>query len=480
MGRRKISLKSGVFYSLLYIIVATTIALALVWYINEKRNLKNRSTELFERYEKQQKEYLVEEVEKTITVIDAIRNTHKDVDEENIKQEVLSVLAAIRLRYEGYLFINQFDGRALLFDGKKVEGYKNVSDMVDPTGLRLFDIEKEAYLDVNGKFMEYLFKKIDSSEPEPKISFMKGYRGWEWIIGAGTYKNKPTQELLALQQGFNASFKKNLLWLTILSGLFVALCLWLLKYIEGKLHGQVISITNYLNKAATSESLIDTDKLSYKELHLIGDSLNKMIIEKRQLTKSFIERDQDIKSIFSAATNVGFVISDMKGKDSTIKEFSPGAENIFGYKKSEIIGKRIGILHHPGDDKNFMRFQKILLKRENGYQAEAKLVKKGGESFDVFFITHQLSRPDDEPAMLCVVLDISKRKKAENELRMLKNELEAKINERTKELVDKNEELLEKNRKLENFNDLFVGREFRIKELKNKINDLEKKLNNGA
>ena len=243
---------------------------------------------------------------------------------------------------------------------------------------------------------------------------------------------------------------------------------------------QVISITNFLNEAATSENLIDTGKLSYKELYIIGESLNNMIVEKRQITKNFIEKDQDIKSIFSAATNVGFVISDMKGKDSIIKEFSPGAENIFGYKKSEIVGKRISLLHHKGDEKNFKRFQNILSKRENGFQAETTLVKKGGVSFDVFFITHQLFRPDDEPAMLCVVIDISKRKKIENELRLLKDELEYKVDERTKELVDKNNELLEKNRKLENFNDLFVGREFRIKELKNKIKDLEKKLNNGA
>ena len=105
--------------------------------------------------------------------------------------------------------------------------------MVDPTGLRLFDIEKEAYQSSEGKFMEYLFKKMDSSIPEPKISYMKGYSDWEWIIGAGTYKNEPTNELLALQKGFIHSFKHNLFWLVLATFSFISLCLLLLKKSNG-------------------------------------------------------------------------------------------------------------------------------------------------------------------------------------------------------------------------------------------------------
>ncbi|NQU87389.1 MAG: hypothetical protein HQ541_16670, partial [Mariniphaga sp.] len=75
---------------------------------------------------------------------------------------------------------------------------------------------------------------------------------------------------------------------------------------------------------------------------------------------------------------------------------------------------------------------------------------------------------------IAVVIDISKRKNAEKELEKLKKSLEIKVKERTKEIIEKNEELTEKNEELEHYNNLFVGREFRINELKIKIEELEK------
>ena len=68
-------------------------------------------------------------------------------------------------------------------------------------------------------------------------------------------------------------------------------------------------------------------------------------------------------------------------------------------------------------------------------------------------------------------VDLSEIKKVETELEKHKENLEELVKERTQELQEKNMEL-------ENFNKLFVGREFRIKELKDKIKDLEKGINN--
>lgn len=64
--------------------------------------------------------------------------------------------------------------------------------------------------------------------------------------------------------------------------------------------------------------------------------------------------------------------------------------------------------------------------------------------------------------------DITERKQAENELEKHREHLEELVKERTVELE-------EKNKKLEEFNSLFVNREFRIKELKDKVKELEGK-----
>ncbi len=63
-------------------------------------------------------------------------------------------------------------------------------------------------------------------------------------------------------------------------------------------------------------------------------------------------------------------------------------------------------------------------------------------------------------------IDITDRIKAEEEIKKFNEELEQLVNERTKEIVQKNAEL-------ERMNKLFVGREFRIKELKDEIQRLK-------
>ncbi len=70
--------------------------------------------------------------------------------------------------------------------------------------------------------------------------------------------------------------------------------------------------------------------------------------------------------------------------------------------------------------------------------------------------------------MITIFTDITERKQAKEELAKHRDHLEELVKERTAELEEKNKEL-------ERFNNLFAGREFRIKELKDKVKKLEKK-----
>ena len=71
--------------------------------------------------------------------------------------------------------------------------------------------------------------------------------------------------------------------------------------------------------------------------------------------------------------------------------------------------------------------------------------------------------------------EITERKKAEEELDKYRINLEHIVEERTSELTTTNSNLQEKNKRLAHYNELFVNREFRIKELKEKLKEYERK-----
>ena len=123
----------------------------------------------------------------------------------------------------------------------------------------------------------------------------------------------------------------------------------------------------------------------------------------------------------------------------------------------------------PKDHKYFNNMLKQIIKKGYG-RIEVDFLSKSGKSIPTEYYTSVICNKQKKPThIIAIGRDITKRKKNENELSDYREHLENMVLDRTQELINKNAEL-------EEFNQLFVGREFRIKELKDKISDLESKI----
>ena len=99
--------------------------------------------------------------------------------------------AAIRnLRYSGdeYFWVNDEETVVIVHGAQPELAGKSMRDIKDPNGLYLFrEIVKTALSANDGGFVHYMWPKPGNDKPLPKISFVKEFKPWGWIIGTGIY-----------------------------------------------------------------------------------------------------------------------------------------------------------------------------------------------------------------------------------------------------------------------------------------------------
>ncbi len=144
------------------------------------------------------------------------------------------------------------------------------------------------------------------------------------------------------------------------------------------------------------------------------EDLNIEISERKQTEKALLASEKHLKSIYKAAENVAFVVTDLAGEDTRILDISPGTEKIFGYSRNEMIGERVAIFHPPEFVEGFPKIQAELSENKKRYSGEVVLVRKSGELFPTLFTVYP--KFDDSGSVvgtIGVVIDITERKQEE-------------------------------------------------------------------
>ncbi|MBF0379666.1 MAG: cache domain-containing protein [Magnetococcales bacterium] len=98
-----------------------------------------------------------------------------------------SVIKSLRYAGTNYFWINDYSAVIVMHPIKpKLDG-KDLSEFKDKGGKKLFT-EFTTVVKKHGEgFVDYLWPKPGLEEPAGKISFVKGFKPWGWIVGSGIY-----------------------------------------------------------------------------------------------------------------------------------------------------------------------------------------------------------------------------------------------------------------------------------------------------
>lgn len=134
--------------------------------------------------EKQEKlKNLVEVAHRTIENV----NLQSDLTETERQKRAMELVKTMRYNEDDYLWINDMQPVMIMHPIKPALDGRDVSDFKDPNGKRLF-IEFVKVCQENGEgTVDYLWPKPGFDKPVPKLSYVKLFKPWGWVIGTGIY-----------------------------------------------------------------------------------------------------------------------------------------------------------------------------------------------------------------------------------------------------------------------------------------------------
>ena len=103
------------------------------------------------------------------------------------KQRAMAALKALRYSGSEYFWINDMQPRMVMHAIKPELDGKELSENKDPTGKHLFMEFVNTVKASGAGFVFYMWPKPGSEQPVQKVSYVKGFAPWGWVIGSGVY-----------------------------------------------------------------------------------------------------------------------------------------------------------------------------------------------------------------------------------------------------------------------------------------------------
>lgn len=163
-----------------------------------------------------------------------------EISETEAKRLAAEAIRAMRYRGQEYFWINDMDNVMIMHAAKpKLEG-QNLSHLKDVNGVAIFPSFKKVVEAEGAGFVAYMWPKAGSEEPVDKLSYVKGFAPWGWIVGTGVYMDD-------LQSILSSNFQTTLIIGTIIGLIALGLAWYTLRSIlnpMGSLKRAMIRLAN--------------------------------------------------------------------------------------------------------------------------------------------------------------------------------------------------------------------------------------------
>ena len=141
-----------------------------------------------ENVQKEVSRGLKQQMELLFFIIENEYEKNKDrLSHNELKTHIKNIISSNRYANNGYFWINDFDAVVVDHPIKPALNGKDMSDLADINGVKLFSEFAKMAKNNGSGFVNYVWPKPGSQNAEEKISFIRIFKPFKWAIGTGEY-----------------------------------------------------------------------------------------------------------------------------------------------------------------------------------------------------------------------------------------------------------------------------------------------------
>ena len=226
--------------------------------------------------------HVVETAYGVIAYYGGLAATHK-LSLQEAQAQTVAVLRGLRYEDNGYFFVITTEPRMVLLPLNPEREGKDLSDFKDANGKKHYMEMVNVVKRSGAGFVDYYWAKSAVGKPVPKISYVKLYEPWGWIVGSGIYLDDVDHAFVAQVIKFGG--------LALIALLLIGFAVW---YIARSITQPIADAVNIANALAAGD-------LSVK-IEVTGKDETGLLLIAMQTTVDKLS--QIIGEVNSAATNI--------------------------------------------------------------------------------------------------------------------------------------------------------------------------------
>ncbi|XVK05335.1 cache domain-containing protein [Maridesulfovibrio sp. FT414] len=242
-----------------------------------------------------------------------------------MQTKALEQLAQMRMRDGNYFWVNDLDAVMVMHPVSPTLNGKNMSEFKDTKGKSLFK-EMVSTAKENGEgTVEYWWGKPGKAGDYPKLSFVKLFKPWNWIIGMGVYMDDVDQVLAEKKQEMNNTMKSMLTLVVILAVILGTLLTIAATYFAKRITGTIGTEPEELSRIAEEMAHgnlnlgIDTDNSigAFKSLVKMIDEITRVVSEVQESTANVSAGSEQLsasaESMAQGASEQSSAVEELEG-----------------------------------------------------------------------------------------------------------------------------------------------------------------------